>query len=432
MTQHHRLSLLLVLAMLGAGIGPDKWAKPASSDGDHWVGTWATAAQPSLPRATQTFRNQTLRLIVHTSIGGTKVRVRLSNTYGDQPLQIGGAHVAYRTSAADIDRASDRVVTFGGQVSATVPPHAVVVSDPVDLEVPRLSDLAVSLSLPKIASATTAHLLALQTSYVSPELGDVTAAARFPVATTITSWPFLTGVDVWAPGGGAAIVALGSSTTDGDGATRDGNQRWPDVLARRLQESGGRHAQLGVLNLGIIGNRLLFDSPWHESNPFGRALGESGLDRFERDVLRQSGVRYLIVGLGINDIVFPAFPFTSPNETVTAQQVIAGYRQLVERAHARSIQVIGTTIPPFEQAIFAELGVSFYTSERETVRQEINTWIRQSGEFDAVVDFDIVLRDPSRPTRLLPRYDKGDHLHFNDVGNGAVADAVPLTLFVHH
>jgi lysophospholipase L1-like esterase len=408
---------------------PRVWVEAATAQGDYWIGTWAAAAQPSLPRATQTFRNQTLRLIVHTSVGGTKVRIRLSNTYGDQPLLIGGAHIADRTSAADIDLASDRVLTFGGRASTTIPPHTVVVSDPLSLEVRRLSDLAISIFLPASISATTSHLLALQTSYVSPEIGDVTAAATFPVATTIASWPFLTGVDVWAPGGGAAIVAFGSSTTDGDGATRDANQRWPDVLAMRLQKRGDRHAQLGVLNLGIIGNRLLFDSPRHESNPFGRALGDSGLDRFERDVLGQSGVRYLIVGLGINDIVFPAFPFTSPKETVTAQQVIAGYRQLTDRAHARSIHVIGTTIPPFEHSTFPELGVSFYTPERETVRREINAWIRQNGGFDAVVDFDIVLRDPSRPTQLLPRYDKGDHLHVNDAGNNAVAEAIPLTLF---
>jgi hypothetical protein len=192
-THNYRLPLALVLTALGSTVAPDIWAPAASAQGDSWIGTWATAAQPSLPGGAKTFRNQTLRLIVHTSVAGTKVRVRISNTYGDQPRLIGGAHVASCTSAGDIDPASDRVLTFGSQISATVPPQAVVVSDPVDLEVPRLSDLAVSLFLPKIASATTSHLLALQTSYVSPEVGDVTTAERFPVATTITSWPFLTG-----------------------------------------------------------------------------------------------------------------------------------------------------------------------------------------------------------------------------------------------
>ena len=394
-----------------------------------WIGTWATSAQPFLPGALQTFRNQSLRLIVHTSAGGTKVRIKISNTYGDQPLLIGGAHIARRTAAADIDPASDRTLKFHGHSSTTVPARSMVVSDPVKLDVPALSDLAISLFFLQTTEAKTSHSMAKQTSYVSLDTGDSTAEVKFPVAKTIHSWPFLTGVDVAASPRGAAIVAFGSSLTDGDGSTLDANRRWPDVLAERLQKGAGGKAEVGVLNQGIIGNRLLYDSPRGTDNPFGAALGQAGLARFERDVLAQSGVRYVIVGLGINDILFPAFPFTPPSETVSAEEIISGYRQLIARAHKKGIRVIGTTNPPFENAFFTHPLVTFYSLEKEIARQKVNAWILSSGEFDAVVDFDEVLRDPSHPTQLLPAYDSGDHLHPNDAGSIAEGNAIPLALF---
>src|SRR5262245_20470237 len=201
------------------------------------IGTWASAPQPAAPNRAQKFRNKRMRLIVHTCAGGTKSRFKLSNVFGDQPLLIGGAHLARRTTDAEIDTASDRRLTFRGHASTTVPAHAMVVSDPVDLDVPALSDLAISLFLPNSTVATTAHSLALQTNYVSPETGDATAEMKFPVGKTIASRPFLTGVDVAASPRAAAIVAFGSSTTDGDGSTKDANKRWPDVLAERLLES---------------------------------------------------------------------------------------------------------------------------------------------------------------------------------------------------
>jgi lysophospholipase L1-like esterase len=373
-----------------------------------------------------------LRLIVHTSSGGKEVRVKISNTYGDQPLMIGAAHIARQASAADIDPASDRALTFQGHPSTTVPAQAIVVSDPVDIDVPALSDLAISLFLPQATEAKTSHAMAKQTSYVSPETGDSTGAVKFPVAKAIHSWPFLTGVDVAASPRGGAIVAFGSSLTDGDGTTSDTNRRWPDVLAERLQKAPGRRAEVGVLNEGIIGNRLLYDSPKQADNPFGAALGESGLSRFERDVLAQAGVKYVIVGLGINDIAFPAFPFTPPSEKVGPEEIIAGYRQLIARAHKRGIRVIGTTNPPFENSAFTKPAVTFYTPEREAVRQKVNEWILKSGEFDAVIDFDEVLRDPNHPTQLLPAYDSGDHLHPNDAGCIAEGNAIPLSLFEGH
>lgn len=306
-----------------------------------------------------------------------------------------------------------------------------VVSDPVDLNFPPLSDLAISLFFPQTAVATTSHRLALQTNYVSAGTGNVTDAAKFPVARTIASWPFLTGVDVAASAAGATIVAFGHSTTDGDGSTKDANRRWPDILAERLQGGSGRPVELGVLNEGIIGNRLLSDSPRHGGNPFGPIFGQAGVTRFERDVLAQSAVKHVIVSLGVNDIIFPALPFTPPTEHVTAADLIAGYRRLIARAGKEGIRVIGTTIPPFEGARFPGGGfdVALYTPERERLRQAVNAWIRDSSEFGAVVDYDRILRDPNRPTRLDPAYDSGDHLHVNDAGNAAQANAIPLSLF---
>jgi lysophospholipase L1-like esterase len=401
----------------------------ANRDAKQWIGTWATAAQPSPPKSLQTFQNQTVRLIVHTSVGGTKVRIKISNTYGDGPLLIGGAHLARRTAAAEIDPRYDRTLKFRGKLSTTVAPGSMEVSDPVELNVPALSDLAISLFFPQRTEAKTSHSMAKQTNYVSSGTGDSTGVVKFPVTKTIQSWPFLTGIDVEASHDAAAIVAFGSSLTDGDGTTADSNRRWPDVLAERLQKSTDGKSEIGVLNEGIIGNRLLYDSPKGADNPFGAALGEAGLARFERDVLGQAGVKYVIVGLGINDILFPAFPFTPSSETVSAEDIVMGYRQLIARSHQKSIRVIGTTNPPFENSAFGQLVAAFYTPEREAVRQKVNHWIRSSGEFDGVVDLDAVLRDPGHPTQLLPAYDSGDHLHPNDTGCIAEANAIPLALF---
>ena len=408
--------------------------------GERWIGTWAAAPQAFMPGHVQTFHNQSLRLIVHTSAGGTKVRITISNTFADKPLLIGGAHIARRTTSAEIDPTSDRTLMFHGRLSTTIPARSMVVSDPVELDVPALSDLAISLFLPNTTEATTLHILAMQTSYVSSDTGDSTAEVKFPVAKTIHSWPFLTGVDVTASSHGAAIVAFGSSLTDGDGSTLDANRRWPDLLAERLQKETGRNAEIGVLNEGIIGNRLLSDSrsPRQAGGPFGAVLeqlgptlGQAGLARFERDALAHTGVRYVIVGLGVNDILFPG-SFIPSTESVSVQSLISGYRQLIARAHKKGIRVIGTTIPPFEHAIFREPPISFYTPEKEIVRQKVNAWIRSGGEFDAVIDFDEAVRDPSHPTQLSPNYDSGDHLHVNDAGNIAQGNAIPLALWEGH
>ncbi len=405
-------------------------------NGKRWIGTWATAPQPPAPGDIQSLRKQTLRLIVHTTAGGTKVRIKISNTFGDHPLVIGGAHIARRTNAAEIDPTSDRTLKFHGQSSTTVAAGSMVVSDPVGLEVPALSDMAISLFLPETTEVKTTHVLAKQTSYISIENGDSTAEVKFLVAKKIRTWPFLTGVDVEASSRGGAIVAFGSSLTDGDGTDSDSNGRWPDVLAQRLQKGAGDKAEVGVLNEGIIGNRLLTDSPLQAAGGrFGAMLGQSGLTRFERDVLAQSGARYVIVGLGINDIAFSG-SLTPATESVTAESIIAGYRQLITRAHKRGIRIIGTTNPPFENS-FLDLGppappITFYTSQKESVREKVNAWILNGGEFDGAVDLDAVLRDPSHPTQLLPSYDSGDHLHPNNAGCRAEGNAIPLALFEGH
>src|SRR5256714_2854914 len=423
------LVVAAAVAILTSNNAPRAWSANGKSGGQKWIGTWATAPQPAVPSHIQNFRNQSVRLIVHTSMGGNKLRIKISNTFGNQPLVIGGAHIARRAAGADIDATSDRVLKFRGRVSTQIAAGAMVVSDPVDLEAPALSDLAISLFLPGPTEARTSHILAKQTNYVSSETGDSAAAVKFPVARTIRAWQFLTGVDVEASSHGAAVVAFGSSLTDGDGTTTDANRRWPDVLAERLQREPEGTKELGILNEGIIGNRLLHDSPKGADNPFGAALGEAGLTRFAGDVLAQAGVKYVIVGLGINDIAFPAFPFAPASDKVSAEDIIAGYRQLIRRAHEKRVRVIGTTNPPFENSAFTEPKVTFYTAEREAERQKVNEWILRSGEFDGVVDLDKVLRDPSRPTQLLPAYDSGDHLHPNDAGSRAEADAIPLTLF---
>ncbi|HEX8765265.1 MAG TPA: SGNH/GDSL hydrolase family protein [Candidatus Acidoferrum sp.] len=410
---------------------------------DNWIGTWAAAPQAAVKGPVQTFHKQTIRLIVHTSVGGKKVRIRISNTFGDQPVLIGAAHIARRASEADIEPASDRTLKFHGRPSVTIPSRSMVISDPADLDLPPLSDLEISLYFPETAALTTWHVLAKQTNYFSAETGDATAQIKFSTAKTIDFWPFLTGVDVQAPAAAASIVAFGSSLTDGDGSSKDSNRRWPDVLAERLQKADGEAAELGVLNEGIIGNRLLSDtqSPRQSGGPpplgavfeeLGPALGQSGLVRFDRDVLAQAGVKFVILALGVNDMLFPG-AFIPQSETVTAQDLINGNRQLIARAHKKGIRVIGTTIPPFEHALFRDPFYDrFYSPENEKIRQEVNAWIRTSGEFDGLIDFDQAIRDPDHPTQILPAYDSGDHLHVNNAGNVAQGNIISLALFHSH
>ncbi len=419
--KHHRESsvaralrwLALLMAIVPLGV--------ASADNAHkdagWIGTWSAAPQPPMPSSIDHYQAQSLRLIVHVSAGGSQVRIRLSNRYGNAPLIVGAAHVARRTNGADIDPAFDRALTFAGRAAVVVPAHATVLSDPVQLEVPALADLAVSLYLPKGAEATTVHILAQQTSYVSRP-GDATAAAHFPVAHPIDLWPFLTGVDVMPGAATFAVVAFGDSTVDGDGSTADANQRWPDALAARLQQAG---QNVAVLNAGLIGNRLLHGSPG--GPPYGEALGEAGLERFTRDALDQPGAKVVIVRIGSNDLGF-LHSLAPPGESVNADDLIAGYRRLIALARQHGQAIVGTTIPPFENAAIP----GYSTPTKDAIRQQVNAWIRHGSEFDAVLDADDILHDPSHPARLLPAYDSGDHLHPNDVGYRALASALSLNM----
>jgi lysophospholipase L1-like esterase len=400
------IALTLALALPGQPAAAQDWTT------ERWTGTWGAApAGPSPAADLQTFSNQTLRLIVHTSTGGNRVRIRVSNEFGTTPLRIGAARIGLRATGSDVAPGTDRALTFSGRAAITIPAGAPVLSDPVELNVPALADLAISLYLPGTVEANTIHAIASQTNYVSVQ-GDYSAAGTLPVQRTISSWPFLTEVDIDGPG--PAIVTLGDSITDGTRSTPDTNNRWPDWLARRLQTVRdpvlGINARLGVVNRGISSNRLL-------SNPVNLLGGRSILERFDRDVLATAGVRYLTLMIGINDI--GNSPNTSP---IPAEELIAGYRQVIARAHARGIVVYGATLTPFE-------GAGYYSPEKEAVRQAVNNWIRSTDEFDGVIDFDLATRDPAHPTRFLPAYDSGDHLHPNDLGYQAMGNAVPLTLF---
>jgi lysophospholipase L1-like esterase len=393
------------------------------------IGTWSTAVTGSAtpPQPQTVFKNQTLRQIVHVSLGGTGLRVRLSNEYGDQPLVIDEARVARRparASGSEIAPGTDRRLTFGGRSSITIPAGSPALSDPVSLRVPAFSDLAISLHLPRRTPDATVHGSAFQTNYVAA--GNVTRSRRLSGATETTSWHFLSGVSVAATPKAGAVVAFGDSITDGAVTTIDADHRWPDFLARRLQANPSlRH--LGVLNKGIGGNRLLHDGNTVSEGSFaglGPLFGDSALSRFDRDVAAAPGARSVIVLLGINDIGQPT-SLSPPSEAVSVKDLIAGYRQLIARAHERGLRIFGATMTPFENTTIA----GYYSAQNEAKRRAANRWIRTSGEWDGVIDFDRAVRDPNRPLRMRPAYDSGDHLHPNDAGMRAMADAIPLRLF---
>jgi lysophospholipase L1-like esterase len=420
---------------------------------EHWVGTWTTSevgrpqdptppapalrpfmantrcpAPPAPPVASpqgQTFApppfihftNQTLRQIVHASIGGSKARVVLSNAYGTAPVTIGAAHIALRDKQGSIQNASGRSLTFGGQPTMTIPANAVMYSDPVNLTVPPMADLAIDLYLPGSTNAPatlTMHGGALQTSYIS-ETGNHVGKTTMPEIGTTQSWFLLSHVDVVAPDATGAIVAFGDSITDGARSTPDTNHRWPDRLATRLLSQG---IKMGVLNAGIGGNRVLNEA----AVPVGadvRAVGAgiNALARFEHHVLSLPGATHVIVLEGINDI-----GNARANPTPSASDLIAAHKQLIEQAHARGLKIIGATLTPF-------WGAAYYTEAGEAKRLAVNEWIRTSNAYDGVVDFDKATRDPADPKKFLEQYDSCDYLHPSDAGYKAMADAIDLSLF---
>jgi lysophospholipase L1-like esterase len=374
----------------------------------HWVGTWATTPAPA---EGVTFSNQTLRMNARISIGGDTVRVRLSNAYGVRPLTIGATHIGLRDSGPGIVAGSDRVLTFGGATCATIAAGALLLSDPVQLPVAPLSDLAITFWLPEDlpTSFGVTGRYARQMNYISPS-GDFSASPVMPVGRITDDWFFVSGIDVMASADTGGIVALGDSLTDANISTHDAFCRWPDQLARRLIARGGRG--VGVMNQGLGGNRILHD-----------IRGDSGLRRFDRDVLAQPGVTHVIVLLGTNDL---RNRWAKPEEEVTAAQMIAGLKQMALRAQTRGIKIFGGTLMPFENETFL---VGAWTPAREAVRQSVNAWIRNGGAFDAVLDFDEGVRDPEHPTRMLPMYDCGDHLHPSDAGYNRMGDIIDLALF---
>ncbi|WP_267244059.1 SGNH/GDSL hydrolase family protein [Streptomyces sp. PR69] len=394
-------------------------AEPAPATGTApapapWYGTWGAAPAPAAPDgiSQEGLDNRTVRMIVHTSVGGDELRLRLSNAYGVQPLRIGRAAVALSRpgSPGAAEPGSVRQVAFGGMAGTTLAAGAETVTDPVEFDVPADADLVVSLYLPRPTGPATWHWLAQQRSYVS-EPGDHAAAEGAAAFTrTETSWFFLTGVDVRGQGLRGTVVALGDSQTDGVGSTLDANARWTDALARRLAADPATRGT-GVLNKGIGGNRVLRDGT--ETDRPQR--GDSALSRLERDVLSQSGVRTAVLYEGVNDLQI--------EPRATAGEVLRGLRAMAGRLRERGIRVVVATLTPFE-------GSPLWSADAERERAELNDALRASADFDAVVDFDAAVRDPAAPSRVRPEYDGGDHIHLNDAGYRALAAAVPLTAAV--
>lgn len=395
-------------------------AASAATAASHWVVTWGASPAPQLATEEEmqtshlVYQDQTLREIVHTSIGGDTVRVRLSNAYGKQAVEIGAAHIAVRAKGSEIVAGKGQALTFGGRTSVRIPANALVLSDPVKMAVPASGDLAISLYLPKPTVGGGIHYAASQTSYIAK--GNVVSAATLSDATTITSWVFLTGVEVTAPATAATLVAFGDSITDGARSTTDTNHRWPNFLAERLlaRKTG---AKIGVLDAGIGGNRILNDPA---SNI---RFGMSALSRFDRDVLAQPGVKYVILLEGINDLGHYG-PDSPEGEKVSAEDIIAGMKQLIERAHSRGIKIFGGTLTPFEGTPFP----GYFSADKEVKRKAVNAWIRTSKAFDGVVDFDKAIQDPQHPDQMLEIYNGGDHLHPGDAGYKKMGEAVDLAL----
>src|SRR3984957_2512659 len=382
----------------------------AKSDHQQWVGTWASAplldahAKPADQLVTPGTTGVTLREVVHVSIGGETLRVRFSNLYGTDPLVIGAAQIAQTLKGAAVVAGSGKPLTFHGQTSVSIPAGALAVSDGIPFKFAPLADLTVSFYLPSPSGPVTEHQLGNAPSYHAP--GNVAASDTLETPTTLTSWEYLNGIDTLASADAAAVITIGDSITDGAKSTIDTNQRWPDELARRLQ-ADPKYRHLSVLNEAISGNQILRDG-----------AGVNALARFDRDVIAQSGAKYLLILEGINDIGrLHSFP-----DSTTAAELIFALDQMIVRAHAHGIAVIGCTLTPYH-------GAGYYTENGEAIRKAVNDWIRTGGAFDGFVDLEAAVRDPNHPDTFLPADDPGDHLHPNDAGYKAMGDAIDLKLF---
>jgi lysophospholipase L1-like esterase len=422
MTRFSRTFLLLAFALAFAHAVSAAQSLPSAPASTTWVVSWAASQQipePANALPVDDLTDATVRQIVHLSVGGSALRLHLSNAFGTEALHFASVHIAHPLSPASpaIDPASDKAVTFACRNDVTIPPGAEYVSDPIDMPVAPLSDLAVTFYLEAPPNVETGHPGSRATSYYLH--GDFVSAPDLPAAKHIDHWYQLSGVDALAPAGSASIVALGDSITDGHGATTNGNDRWTDVLAARLQGSPATR-NLGVSNQGIGGNHLLTDG-----------LGPNALARFDRDVLAQAGVRWLIVFEGVNDLGKLARGEGTLNGVATPAEhadlvarILAAYQQIIARAHAQGLRVYGATFTPYAGSGYYHPG-----PQEEADRQAVNAWIRSPGHFDAVIDFDAIVRDPARPDHLLPAFDCGDHLHPSPAGYRAMGNAIPLELF---
>ena len=423
MTSLHTLPATALLALALALAAPAQAAQPDAAPAPAWLASWTASPQavwgtdflfPSNVPAM--LHGQTVRQVARVSVGGRRVRIVLSNAYGRAPLHIGAASVALAGSGPAIRPGSLRSITFSGQPSATVAPGAPLVSDPVELAVADLARLTVSVHLPQASAMSTFHWDGRETAWIAPH--DQTRAAGIDAAQagvqTTTARLLLSAIQVEAAPAAQAVAILGDSISDGASASLGLDARWPDVLAERLAPRG-----VAVINAGISGARLLADG-----------MGENALARFERDVLAQAGVRAVVVLIGINDISWPGTAFAPQERRPTLEELSSGYRQLIAQARSRGVRVIGATLTPFEGALPGTPLNNYYQPEKEALRQQLNAWIRDSGSFDAVLNFDAWARDAAHPQRLLAAYDSGDHLHPGDAGNRALAEAIDLALLL--
>lgn len=382
----------------------------AAEGGGHraWTDAWAAAPDTAGP----VLNAQTVRQVVRTSIGGSELRVRLSNLFGSAAITLGPVHVARSAGAADAVPGSDRVLLFDGKPTVTIPKGESVLSDPLKMDVKALQELAVSIYVPADAHyhPATIHNAGLATAYIT-ESGDATATVRFPREETSGNRFFLTDVEVAGPSLRRTLVVFGDSITDGVGSKADANERWPDYFAVRLQ-ADAKLSSIGVANAGIGGNRILHDN-----------YGPSALARFDRDALDKPGVRWIVLLEGINDIGGSGYAWEA-RDKLSAQQLIDGMKALIARAHARHVKIYGATLTPYGGSRWP-----YHSTAGERTREQVNAWIRSSGAFDGVVDFDKAVRDPAAPERMLAAYDSGDHLHPNGAGYRAMADAVELGMF---
>jgi lysophospholipase L1-like esterase len=389
-----------------------------------WIATWAASPEPVDPDPNQpilNLRDQTVRERVRISVGGSQIRLRLSNEYGSSPLLVGAVTVAEPKNVESVKSGSIQAVTFGGRNSITIPAGAPAISDPVALTVAHGTEISISLYLPNRVTTPTWHALALKRAIISGP-GDHTHDEKIQGGTESSSSTFVTAVLVPGQPSHRVVVAFGDSIVDGDGSTIDADRNWPSDLIRRLEKTPDG-SKLAVVNEGLAGNRLLGDGPL-------ASLGISALARFDRDALSTPGGTHIVLLEGINDLGFPGAKLgelllADPAEVRTAEDLIGAYRQLIARAHTRGMKLIGSTMTPCEGVDIP----GYYSEAKEATRQSVNKWIRTSGAFDGVIDFDAVLRDPDHPSRFLPRFASEDHLHPDDAGYQAMADTIDLSVF---